>query len=381
MGRGISRRRFIQHSGGAIGAGIVAGIAAGSPFRASATSPYDYIIVEGHRDIWEFNDRFRLRKESQNSPLRDHLLGRLLEGGLNVVIMPAGGDSVPERGGDPRLLEGTMRVIDMLLTEVEKTNGVASIIRNKSDLPTHPDKNSVRIFLDLEGGASFQLSEPEPEFHPARRLAILRNFYRLGVRGVQLTHNGRNMLGSGIAEGHPGERLSSFGVEVVEEMNRLGMMIGVSHLSSAGIAHLAEITRQPIVSTHTNITAFMNTPRQHTDEDIRNIAATGGLIGVRYIVDETTYDFLADEIDYMVKLVGIDHVGVGWLGHDPGHPRTSQVPGFTDAPPPTGVEGQTMFEHWNTFIAILENRGYSEDELAKILGGNFLRVWKAILRN
>ena len=89
-----------------------------------------------------------------------------------------------------------MRVIDMLLTEIEKTNGKASLIKSVKDLPTEPNPNHLRIFLDLEGGASIQI-DPEPGYPRDRRLALLRDFFRLGVRGMQLTHHGRNQLADG----------------------------------------------------------------------------------------------------------------------------------------------------------------------------------------
>jgi hypothetical protein len=89
----------------------------------------------------------------------------------------------------------------MLLTEIEKTKGVVSIIKTKADLPNRPEGNQVKVFLDFEGGGPIQYEEREPDFHPDRRPAMLRNFLRLGAPGRQLTHNGRNMLGVGIAEG------------------------------------------------------------------------------------------------------------------------------------------------------------------------------------
>lgn len=378
MSEATPRRKFLLRSG-AVATGLLAGAFARSAAGGSTKGPYQYIIVEGHRDIWEFNDRFRLTPRAKTAPLKDHLLPRLLRGGVDVVIMPAGGDSVPERGGDPRLLDGSLRVVDMLLTEIETTKGVVSIIKTKADLPTQPDRNRVKIFLDMEGGAPIQYQEPEPEFHSDRRLAMLRNFFRLGVRGMQLTHNGRNMLGVGIGEGKIGSRLSEFGVEVVHEMNRLGMMIGVSHLSAAGIDHVTSISAKPVVSTHTNIQRFINTPRQHNDEEVKAIASTGGIVGVRYIAGQTDYEVLADEIDYMVRLVGAEHVGIGWLGHDIGHPRSGVLPELPDAPRFSGVEGETMFQHWNRFIGILLKRGYSEPQIALFLGGNFLRIWREIL--
>lgn len=341
-------------------------------------NPYDYIIVEGHRDIWEFNDRFALRDPSQDSPLKDFLLPRLIEGGVNVVIMPAGGDSVHERGGSDYLLKGSLQVIDMLLTEIEKTSGKASVILTRNDIPNRPDPDHVYFFLDLEGGGSIEI-DPEPEDHPDKNLALLRNIFRLGVRGMQLTHNGRNQLGDGIGEGKTAGKLSNFGIEVVKEMNRLGMMIGVSHLSANGIFQVAELSSKPIVSTHTNLQKFINTSRQHNDEEVKAIATTGGIVGIRYIVNETSYDLLADEIEYLVELVGIEHTGIGWLGHDDGHPEVGYVPGFSKDPMPVGVEGQSMYEHWNRFIGILNNRGFSDAQIAMILGVNYLRIWKDIL--
>ncbi len=346
--------------------------------RAPAKNPYDYIIVEGHRDIWEFNDRFAIRDPSQNSPLNDFLLPRLMEGGVNVVIMPAGGDSVPERGGSDYLLKGSLQVIDMILTEIDKTDGKASIIKARKDIPLKPDPDHVYFFLDLEGGGSIQI-DPEPEDHPDRKLALLRNFFRLGIRGMQLTHNGRNQLADGINEGKMAGRLSNFGVEVVKEMNRQGMMIGVSHLSANGIFHVAELSSKPIVSTHTNLQKFINTSRQHNDDEVKAIASTGGIIGIRYIVNETPYDLLADEIEYLANLVGIEHIGVGWLGHDIGHPEVGHVPGYSEDPLPGEIEKQTMYEHWDQFIQLLMKRGFSEENIALIMGGNYLKIWQEIL--
>jgi membrane dipeptidase len=351
------------------------------PRAARAQRPHDYIIVEGHRDIWEFNDRFRLPDRKQHSPMRDFLVPRLIAGGLSVVIMPAGGDSVDQRGGDEQLLEGSLRVIDMLLVEIEKTNGKATIIRSKADVPTSPNRDTVQIFLDHEGGASIQ-TNPQPGYHPDRRLAMLRHFFRLGVRGMQLTHNGRNMLADGIAGGKMGSRLSSFGVEVVREMNRLGMLIGVSHLSANGVLHVAEISKQPIVSTHQNILPFVKSSQalELTDEEVKAIAGTGGVVGIRYIEGQTPYSVLVDECEHLARTVGVQHIGVGWLGHDDGHPYNGYVPGATEPRrPPSAIEGQSMSEHWTTFIGLLQKRGFKDDQIAMIVGGNFLRVMKAVL--
>jgi membrane dipeptidase len=349
------------------------------PTSTTRREPHDYIIVEGHRDIWELNDRFRLRDESQHSPIRDFLAPRLIESGVDVVIVPAGGDSLDQRDGRDGLFEGSMRVLDMLLVEIEKTEGRATVIRTKADIPAGPNKDSIQFFLDLEGGGPIQI-DPEPGYHPDRRLALLRQFFGLGVRGMQLTHNGRNMLADGISEGKMAGRLSEFGVEVIREMNRLGMMIGVSHLSANGVFHAAEVSTKPIVSTHTNIHPFMRTDRQHLEEEVKAIASTGGLVGVRYIEEgEAPYSLLADEVEHMAGMVGVEHIGVGWLGHDEGHPAVGYAPGCSTGRQFAGVEAQSVYEHWSTFIGLLTERGFTQEDIGLILGGNFLRVWNQVL--
>lgn len=370
-----SRREFLCRSGSVVTGALLSGAVPRS--SSAARRPGDYIIVEGHRDIWELSDRFKLPDKSQHSPVRDFLVPRLIEAGVSVVIMPAGGDSLEERDGRDNMFEGSMRVLDMLLCEIEKTNGRASIIRTRKDVPEKPNAGKVQFFLDLEGGGSIQI-DPEPGYHPDRRLALLRQFFRLGVRGMQMTHNGRNMLGDGVGGGKMGGRLSEFGVEVIREMNRLGMMIGVSHLSANGILHAAEVTRQPIVSTHQNIQPFLKSQLELTDAEVKAIASTGGIVGLRYIEEETTYKMLVDEVEYLAKTIGIEHVGIGWLGHDKGHPAVGHVPGYSKGEF-SGVEAQSMYEHWDTFIRMLGERGFNEDQIGLVLGGNLIRIWKQIL--
>ena len=175
-------------------------------------------------------------------------------------------------------------------------------------------------------------------------------------------------------------RLSRFGVEVVQELNRLGMMVGVSHLSANGIFHAAEISTKPIVSTHQNPQKFINTPLQHSDAEIKAIASTGGLMGMRYTAGETPYKMCADIIDYVADLVGIDHVGVGWLGHDVGNPSPNYIPGFSKGPIPGGeIEKLTKYEQNSRFIDMLYARKYSDEHVAKVMGGNFLRIMRETL--
>jgi membrane dipeptidase len=359
---------------------IAAGMLAGTSRAAAAKGPNDFVIVEGHRDIWEQSGRTRLREEAQHWPIANFIAPRLIEGGVSVVIMPVGGDSLEERDEIEELFEGSMRVLDLILADIEKAGDKASIIRTRADIPSRPNRGKVQFFLDIEGGGSIQSNAPEPGFPAERSLALLRQFFRLGVRGVQLTHNGRNQLGDGRGIDKMGSRLTPFGVAVIQEMNRLGMMVGVSHLSANGVFHAAEVSKTPIVSTHQNLERFVKSRPlvEIMDEEATAIAKTGGIVGIRYIVNVTPYKLLADEVEYLAKLIGVEHIGVGWLGHDKANPNGREVEGHTTRTY-SGVEAQTMREHWETFIKLLSERGFTDDQIGLILGGNYLRIWKQIL--
>jgi membrane dipeptidase len=369
----ISRRNWL------VGAGLLAG-AARQGRAATTKGPNDFVIVEGHRDIWEQSGRTRLREEAQHWPIANFIAPRLIEGGVSVVIMPAGGDSLEERDEIEELFEGSMRVLDLILSDIEKAGDKASIIRTQADIPSRPNRGKVQFFLDIEGGGSIQSNAPEPGFPAERSLALLRQFFRLGVRGVQLTHNGRNQLGDGRGIDKMGSRLTPFGVAVIQEMNRLGMMVGVSHLSANGVFHAAEVSKAPIVSTHQNLERFVKSRPlvEIMDAEATTIAKTGGIVGIRYIVNVTPYKLLADEVEYLAKLIGVEHIGVGWLGHDKANPNGREVEGHTTRTY-SGVEAQTMHEHWDAFIKLLSERGFTDDQIGLILGGNYLRIWKQIL--
>ena len=378
MSQSTTRRDFIARS--VLGAGAIA--LPGKVGGVTSKGPHDFTIVEGHRDIWELSGRTRIRgEEAQHYPISNFLAPRLIDGGASVVIMPAGGDSLEERDGVDDLLEGAMRVLDMLVTDIEKTNGKASIIKTRADIPSKPNVGKVQFFLDIEGGGAIQSNLPEPDFVPERSLALLRQFFRLGVRGVQLTHNGRNQLGDGRGVDKMGGRLTPFGVAVIREMNRLGMMVGVSHLSANALYHAAEISKTPLVSTHQNLERFVksNPLVEIMDEEAQAIAKTGGIVGLRYIVGAAaTYKVLADEVEYLAKLIGPDHIGIGWLGHDKANPNNREVEGHTTKSY-SGVEAQTINQHYDNFIKLLSERGLSDEQIGMILGGNYLRIWKQIL--
>ena len=191
-------------------------------------------------------------------------------------------------------------------------------------------------------------------------LNVLRMVHRLGVRSIGLTHNISSFAADGNAEARSKGGLTTFGVQLVEEMNRLGMLVDVSHISEPGFWDVLEVSRRPVIVSHTTCKAVCDHPRNLSDEQIVALAKNGGTMGMTFVpsfVDAKapTLDRLLDHFDHAVQLVGADYVGIG-----------SDFDG-----------GGTLVEDATRFPEITEGllkRGHSEEDVRKILGENHLRV-------
>ena len=200
------------------------------------------------------------------------------------------------------------------------------------------------------------------------RIEMLGAFHRLGVRMVGLVHSLRNQLADGITDRRTGGGLSELGIQAVEELDRLGDIIDVSHLNDEGFWDVIEHTKNPIIASHSNARAVCDHPRNMTDEMIKALADNGGVMGMNFapqFVNKTqaTLEGVVDHIDHIVGLVGPDHVGLG-SDYD-GIPST-----------PKGLEDVTKMPD---ITKELVKRGYSEEDISKILGGNHLRLFKTVI--
>jgi membrane dipeptidase len=344
-------------------------------------SPYDCIVTELHRDSFEVTKR---RRQGEAHPIVDGLLPRFLHGGYDVVVFIVGGDSVTHRDMADRPLEGSLDVLDFFINEMQASNGKASIIKYQEDIPTAPDKDHVWFVMELEGGRPFQ-EDYSSGRKTHEKLATLRQFYRMGVRSVQLTHNGRNELGDGIWDQRTNGGLSEFGVAVVREMNRLHMAIGVSHLSERGFYDVLETSQDPIFDTHSNAKVVFDHPRNRSDEELRSLAQNGGIVGIHFLTMmlckgrlPTLEDFLK-HIDYVAELIGSQHIGFGILGNDPTYtsffPNTVKDTILTAEHP----DGMEYYDQAELVMEELDKRGYSTEDIHGIMGGNYVRVLRQVL--
>jgi membrane dipeptidase len=200
------------------------------------------------------------------------------------------------------------------------------------------------------------------------RIEILSIFHRLGVRMVGLVHSLRNQLADGVTDRRTGGRLSELGIQVVEELDRLGIIIDVSHLNDEGFWDVIEHAKNPVIASHSNARNICEHPRNMTDEMIIAMSDNGGVMGMNFAPAfihpvEATLTGVVDHIDHIVELVGADHVG---LGSDfDGIPYT-----------PKGLEDVSKMPD---ITCELVNRGYAKDDIVKILGGNHLRLIKEVI--
>ena len=223
-------------------------------------------------------------------------------------------------------------------------------------------------------------------------------FLALGVRVIQLTYHETNLLGSGCWERTDGG-LSNFGLDAVREMNRLGIVIDLSHVGPKTTMDAIEMSEQPVAITHANARSFCNHPRNKEEDALKLLAEKGGVVGATSYAhflpkgfDSTVEDFV-DAIDDMVERVGIDHVAIGtdsthdqplefwhYIGSQQGtkFPSTfadGSVPYTELSFQPKGIDSPAEFPN---LAEALVNRGYSAEDITRLLGGNWMNLFERV---
>lgn len=357
----------------------------------------DAVIVDTHIDSpTELMKQWLDLGEAQ---AREFDFPKARAGGLDVAFMSI--YTSPGQDDDGSAESVANRMIDAVEKTARDNPGKFALLRSPRDVEALRRRGLVLLPMGMENGAPI-----------GGDLGKLAFFFDRGVRYVTLAHSANNRIAdSSYAQEKKWNGLSPFGREVVAEMNRLGMMIDVSHLSDAAVAQAVELSRAPVVATHSALRHF--TPgfeRNLSDELAQAIAAKGGVIQIPFgnaFVDtasaaqtqayftayneylrqhsagkttQTVAEFDAewdkahpplpvkmkavlDQIDYGVKLVGIDHIGIG-----------SDFDGVGGALP----EGLKTVADFPNLIAGLQARGYKDAHIRKILGGNLLRVWRRV---
>ncbi|MDH7578455.1 MAG: dipeptidase [Bacillota bacterium] len=252
------------------------------------------------------------------------------------------------------------RVLDMLdfcWEQFEAQRTLIEVITSPADLSNCIEGKKIGALLAIEGGEVLE-----------GNLRILRVLYRLGIRSLGLTWNHRNEIADGIAESQTGGGLTKFGRQVVKEMNRLGMIIDVSHLAEKGFWDVLELSDHPVIASHSNCRTIWNHPRNLSDEQIKGLAENKGIVGINFVPDflgpaGAGLNDLLKHIDHICTLVGDDFLGFGsdFDGTD------FFIPEIQDA------------RHFPKIIETLQKWGYPEGSIRKICRENCLRVLKEVL--
>lgn len=323
------------------------------------------IIVDAHSDI--MLDVNRRRRLGERAVIGSKHAPRMRKGGVDVVVVPMAVD-IP----GVQSLEYTLESIDNIFEEIKECPRKLMVATNLDDILIAHKSGKLALLLGMEGGIPLE-----------GKTSLLRVFYRLGIRLIGLTWNGRNLISDGVGE-RTNCGLSNFGVELVKEMNKLGIVIDLSHVSKSGFYDVLEYSKRPVIASHCNARSVCNHRRNLDDEQIRALGNNGGVIGVmvggdgRTIGDDRSLLGLVRHIDHISNLVGVEHIGLGLDFLD--FVERSYLIELTGPRPvlpfPKGIENTTKVCN---ITRELKNRGYSHGEIEMILGGNFLRVIKEVV--
>jgi len=221
-------------------------------------------------------------------------------------------------------------------------------------------------------------------------LDLLRVFYELGVRAIGLTHARTNAAGHGgifAASGSSAEGLTPFGRDLVRECEKLGVIVDLAHINPAGFKEIVDLTTKPLIVSHTNSRKFYDVERNISDEQIKMIGQRRGVIGVNSVLvspkqETSTLDCYVDHIQHMASLIGIDCVGIGFDFFEfiyrqwPESKKKWMAEKLTT---PHFIPDLTNHSHARNLTRKLIERGFSDDDIERLLRGNWLRVFKELL--
>jgi membrane dipeptidase len=371
------------------------------------------IVIDTHNDITSplIDDGFDLamRGDDPNAKIKTHTdLRRMKSGGLGAEFFAVyvGKEFVnkpPSEGGGAA--RRALDVIDVVLEQIRRHPETLEAASTAADIRRIAKNGKIAALMGIEGGHAIEDS-----------LHTLRMFYRLGVRYMTLTHTNTNDwadsegdINNANVKHHNG--LTDFGREVVREMNRIGMMVDISHVADKTFYDVIAATKAPVIASHSSARAIANHPRNMSDEMLKALAKNGGVVMVNFYdgfldsrkaelalrsramedelkakypndpkrvqgeIDEwrkandpgkTPLSVLMDHIDHIAKVAGIDHVGIG-----------SDFDGVPLTGLPVGMEDISKLP---TLTYELMKRGYSDADIKKVLGENLLRVMTTVER-
>ncbi len=362
-------------------------------------------VEQLHRDalVWDCHNDLVYRVLYEGLDIGKRLpaghvdIPRLKEGSVDVQVVAL---FVQNFLYPDKCAEQTFQLIDAMHKAIEKNSDSVELARTGADVERIAKAGKIAMPLAIEGGHAIE-----------DNLDLLREFHSLGVSSMTLTHNISHGWADSCNDKVRWNGLNELGEKVVKEMNRLGMVIDVSHVSDEAFFDVLGLSEDPVVFSHSGCRALNDHPRNASDDMLRALKKNGGVIGIVFVLPFLTPEYnkameelnaigqpwlkkvppiedlelriaiehldagrdwplenlptiedILDHVDHAVNMAGVDHVG---LGADM-YPRT---------PSPVGIRG---VHDYPKITAGLKKRGYSDEDIKKIMGGNFLRVWKTV---
>jgi membrane dipeptidase len=369
----VSRRRSLQAMVGALAALALPRIDFGKAAAADPKNQYSPKVLDlvQRSLIIDMLGPLKLdfRPEAYATPLTDAEAAMFRSSGITAFHNSVG-------VGGASAYDDALQFLAAWSGFVGRNSEVFSLVGRAEDLDHAKAKQKIAVIMGLQNADEFR--EPKD----------VKAFFELGLRCAQLTYNSQNLIGSGSTDRVDGG-ISDYGVEIVKAMNEVGMLVDVSHSGDRTTLDAIELSPKPIAFTHSNCRALNNHPRLKTDEAIRKLAAKGGVMGItgvrNFVKDKepTTVEDIVDHIDHVVKLVGIDHVGIG---------TDSDLMGYDHMPPDQYKQLKAGYKSSYAFrdkidtdgfnhprkmfdlTAALVRRGYNDSNIQAVLGGNFRRL-------
>jgi membrane dipeptidase len=378
---------------------LAAGVTADDISARARKLHFSSIVVDTHDDTTQrfLDGKFDLGPRDTNGSID---IPRMKEGGLSAIFFSIW---MPSKVTGPEAVKRALVQIDAVREQVRKHSGDLVLATTAEEVRAAHKQGKIAALMGVEGGHMI-----------ASDLGVLRSYAALGVRYMTLTHSGNDEWADSSTDTPAHNGLTDFGKDVVREMNRLGVIVDISHVSDKTFYDALEVSKAPLFASHSSCRAICNAPRNMTDEMIKALAAKGGVIQINYHVgflsqefrnastpdlakqideeakkrcgdnegcqliesDKVTREFVAqgqlprvdwtkiiEHIDHAVKIAGSDHVG---LGSD-----------FDGANMPFGMEDASKLPQ---ITEALLRKGYSEGDIKKILGENTLRVMTEVER-
>ena len=325
---------------------------------------------------------------------------RMRQGGVTGVFFSVWTSATA--GSPTASVKKAVEIIGEILGEIRRHPDDLVLATTADEIVDAKQENKIAVLIGVEGGHMIDSS-----------LGVLRTFFELGVRYLTLTHNGHTPWADCAALAPKSGGLTGFGGEVVREMNRLGMMVDISHVSDDTFYDAVETSSAPIIASHSSCRAIADHGRNMTDDMLRALAKNGGVVHINYYngfldhernpfggalkdldakaaeirnkyrgdrtrrsieirkidqerldrVGRVPFSKLLDHFEHAAKVAGVDHVGLG-----------SDFDGVSDQLP----EGMEDISKIPNLVAGLRERGFSDEDIQKILGGNTLRVMKQV---